>query len=197
MSYSECKLRSASWPLPPPPISASTRIHFLIFPWRSARLQIPFQLKEVDILKCDQETLHRYCFHIPVVHLNGNPSSSGSAVVPNQRFVLLRAVVATQEAKSFGTGWMKARCSPSCGGCPQQTPSSRGGEKEEGRRSSSSSLSFYIYFTCCLKGKLSFMAWPSDHYTIHNVIHPQCCFSSPWFRGCLKQQAVRLRSFRR
>lgn len=34
--------------------------------------QIPFQLKEVDILKCDQETLHRYCFHIPVVHLNGS-----------------------------------------------------------------------------------------------------------------------------
>lgn len=35
------------------------------------RTQVPFELKEVDILKCDEETMHRYCFHIPVVHLNG------------------------------------------------------------------------------------------------------------------------------
>ncbi|ELR21905.1 glutaredoxin family domain, DUF836 protein [Acanthamoeba castellanii str. Neff] len=33
---------------------------------------VPFELKEVDILKCDEETMHRYCFHIPVVHLNGS-----------------------------------------------------------------------------------------------------------------------------
>jgi hypothetical protein len=47
-------------------------------------VQVPFELKEVDILQCDQETLHRYCFHIPVVHLNGTapPSSILDAALP-------------------------------------------------------------------------------------------------------------------
>jgi hypothetical protein len=41
----------------------------MVLLWRA---QVPFELKEVDILKCDEETMHRYCFHIPVVHLNGS-----------------------------------------------------------------------------------------------------------------------------